>query len=126
MWCLSTINMKSKDSKHPKLYLKILNQNKELITVEYKDNNFGLDGERIVKVEQIILDKEYQNYSKDIEILNKLNKQEKVKLNHYIKVQNKVLEYHKKNKNYDSVDTVIESIKIMELFKKEFVIHDES
>ena len=118
--------MKSKDLKHPKLYLKILNQNKELITVEYKDNNFGLDGERIVKVEEFILDKEYQNYSKDIEILNKLNKQEKVKLNHYIKVQNKVLDYHKKNKNYDSVDTVIESIKIMELFKEEFVIHDES
>ena len=112
--------MKSKDLKHPKLYLKILNKNKNLITVEYKDNNFETNGKRIVKVEKIKLDKEYQNYLKDCEILNKLNHQEKNKLVNYIKVQNKVLDFHKNNKNYDSIDTVQESINIMKEFKKEF------
>ena len=41
--------MKHKDTKHPKLYLKILNYSISDIKVQYVDNEFSLDGKRKIK-----------------------------------------------------------------------------
>ena len=67
----------------------------------------------------------FDNLSNDFnEILNKLNEGELVKINNYLKTQYKVLEYHKKNNNYDSVRVVKESIELIESFKKELMSYE--
>lgn len=108
--------MKHKDTKHPKLYLKILNYSINDIKVQYVDNEFSLDGKRKIKEQTINND-----FSIDeSKILNKLNQLELNKLNKYIKVQNKILEYHKRKQNFDSYSVVKDSVKLMLQFKKEY------
>ena len=108
--------MKHKDTKHPKLYLKILNYSISNIKVEYVDNEFSFDGKRKIK-EQTINNDFSIDESKN---LNKLNELELNKLNKYIKVQNKILEYHKRKQNFDSYSVVKDSVKLMLQFKKEY------
>jgi hypothetical protein len=113
--------MKSKRLDHPRLYLKIIDKNNNDIVVEYKDNIFNEKGLRKHKKCKINL----SNYSNILfddlnNILDKLNKEEFKKINNYIKTQYKILNYHTKNKNHDSVKTVQNSIHLMESFKMEF------
>ena len=112
--------MKKKEILHPRMYLKILKKKDSSVTVKYKDNQFSANGERIVKIDKVDLNKFSDNFSNDFkEILDKLNSQELNKITNYIKTQYKVLQYHIKNNNHDSVATVKESIKVMENFKEE-------
>ena len=108
--------MKHKGTQHPKLYLKILNYSLSDIKVQYVDNEFSIDGKR-KKKEEIINNDFSIDESK---ILNKLNESELDKLNKYVKVQNKILDYHKKKQNFDSYSVVRNSIKLMLEFKKEY------
>tara|TARA_B110000116_G_C16782303_1_gene559037 strand:+ start:1937 stop:2290 length:354 start_codon:yes stop_codon:yes gene_type:complete len=112
--------MKSKLLIHPRLYLSIIKRNANSILVEYQNNEFYENGERIIKKSNINLEEKFNNFSKSIEILNSLNNQELNKIKNYIKTQNKVLKYHKKNNNYDAIDTVVGSMKLMESFKRKF------
>ena len=114
--------MKKKEIIHPRIYLKVLKKAGSNITTEYKDNEFNNNGQRAIKVIEINLDQCLNNFSNDFtEILNKLNSRELNKIINYIKVQYKVLQYHIKNNNHDSVQTVKESIKVMENFKEELI-----
>ena len=116
--------MRSKSLIHPRFYLNILEKTNNLILVEYKSNKFDENGNRIIKVISIKLQKEYQNCPENNEILNKLNKKELNRITNYIKIQNKVLEYYKKNNNINSFNTVLDSIKMMKNFKKEIEISE--
>ena len=116
--------MKSKNLNHPRLYVNIVEKTKEFLLLEFKDNQFDEKGNRIIKSYNMKIKESYQNNLKDIEILNKLNEQEFDKINNYIKTQKKVLEYHKKHNNYDSIHTVKDSIETMQTFKKEFLISE--
>jgi len=105
---------------HPRIYLKVLEKKDSIIRIEYKDNEFDANGKRIIKEIQINLDDHLNKFSNDFtEILNKLNSQEFDKITNYIKTQCKVLEYHIKNNNHDSIGTVQTSIKLMKNFKKQ-------
>ena len=111
--------MKKKGIAHPRIYLKILGKKDSVITVEYKDNEFNSKGKRVIKKTEIYLN----NFSNDFsQILDKLNSQELKKIDNYISTQYKVLDYHIKNNNYDSVKTVQESIKLMENFKEQLTV----
>lgn len=111
--------MKKKEISHPRIYLRILKKKDFTIITEYKDNKFHENGSRMIKKCELRLDSS-DNLSNDFsEILNKLNGRELEKTINYIKVQYKVLHYHMKNNNYDAVNTVKESIKIMENFQEE-------
>ena len=112
--------MKKKEIVHPRMYLKILEKKNSIVRVEYKDNKFDSNGKRIIQKTQINLDQYLDNFSNDFkEILDKLNSQELNKTINYIKTQYKVLQYHIKNNNHDSIYTVKESIQVMESFKEE-------
>ena len=114
--------MKTKKINHPRIYLEILNKEGFFITVKYKDNKFKEDGTRATAIERINLQENSDKFTNDFnEILDKLNGIELVKINNYIKTQYKVLEYHVKKNRYDSINTVKESIKVMEDFKKELI-----
>ncbi len=115
--------MKKKQITHPRIYLKILEKKDSLIIVNYKDNEFNSKGNRVIKKAEIYLDEYLNNFSNDFdEILNKLNGQELNKINNYISTQYKVLDYHIKKNNYDSVKTVQTSIKLMENFKEQLTV----
>ena len=116
--------MKGKSLRHPRLYLNIVEKTNDSVLVEYKSNKFDENGNRIIKVISIKLQKEYQNCPENNEILNKLNKKELNRITNYIKIQSKVLEHHKKNNNINSFNTVLDSIKIMKNFKKEIEISE--
>ena len=47
-----------------------------------------------------------------------MNKLELVALNKYLAIQRKVLEHHKKKKNFDSIKVVRDSIEVMESFRR--------
>ena len=112
--------MKRKEILHPRIYLRILEKKDSIVKVEYKDNEFNNTGKRIIKKVQINLDEYLNNFSDDFsEILDKLNNQELNKITNYIKTQYKVLKYHVKKNNHDSIGTVQTSIKLMEKFKKQ-------
>ena len=112
--------MKKKQITHPRIYLKILKKKDSFIIVEYQDNEFNSKGTRIIKKAEIYLDKYLNNFSNDFdEILDKLNGEELKKIDNYISTQCKVLDYHIKKNNYDSVKTVQTSIKLMKDFKKQ-------
>ena len=113
--------MRSKQLDHPRLYLKIINQKDNDLIVEYKDNIFDAEGLRKHKKCKINLSNYCNILSDDLnKILDKLNKEEFKKINNYIKTQYKILNYHIKKNNYDSVKTVRSSIQLMESFKMEF------
>ena len=113
--------MKRKQLDHPRLYLKIINRKNNDLIVEYKDNIFNEQGLRKHKKCKIHLTDIYNILSDDLsKIIDKLNKEELKKINNYIKTQYKILKYHAKNNNYDSIKTVKDSILLMESFKMEF------
>ena len=112
--------MKKKEIVHPRIYLRILEKRDSTVIAEYKDNHFDNNGQRTIKKSKLNLDQYLDNFSNDFkEILNKLNSQELNKTINYIKTQYKVLQYHTKNNNYDSINTVKGSIQLMESFKEE-------
>ena len=114
--------MKAKKINHPRIYLEILNKEGSFVTIKYKSNKFNEYGNRIVIVEKIDLNNILDKFCDDFtEILDKLNDIELIKINNYIKTQYKVLEHHNKKNHYDSIETVKESIKVMENFKKELI-----
>jgi len=110
--------MKKKAHSHPCIFLKIVKKDNSEIIVDYIDNEFDEFFKRKVKQRKITLPKNFDNLSDDFnQIINKLNVQELVKTNNYLKTQNKILKYHRKNNNLDSIRVVEESIKLMESFR---------
>tara|TARA_Y100000994_G_scaffold247420_2_gene252776 strand:- start:589 stop:945 length:357 start_codon:yes stop_codon:yes gene_type:complete len=117
--------MKRKDFSHPCIYLSILNKNNNLIIVEFKDNEFDDKGNRVIKQRQIELPESFDKLYDDFnQILNKLNSQELIKTNNYLKIQNKVLGHHIRKNNYESVQVVKDSIKLVQSFKKELLDYE--
>jgi len=113
--------MKNKKINHPKLFTKILNINKDTLEVEYKCNEFNDLGNRIIKREFLNLKECLVNSDDDMKnILNNINNVQLLKVENYIKVQEKVLLFHKKKNNKDSIRVVEESIATMKIFKGEF------
>tara|TARA_B110000438_G_scaffold295532_1_gene338672 strand:+ start:187 stop:525 length:339 start_codon:yes stop_codon:yes gene_type:complete len=112
--------MKSKKLLHPRLYLSIIERTSDNILVEYQDNEFYENGKRVIKKSNLDLGGNWENYSNNIEMLNKLNEQELNKVTSYIKTQYKILKFHQKNNNSDAIATVSDSIKVMESFKRKF------
>ena len=103
---------------HPCIFLKVVKKNNSFVTVEYVDNEFDEFFERKVKQRTIKLPENFDNLYDDFnQIINKLNRQELIKTNNYLKTQNKILRYHKKNNNIDSIRVVEESIKLVESFR---------
>tara|TARA_B100000212_G_scaffold342317_1_gene328824 strand:- start:4822 stop:5175 length:354 start_codon:yes stop_codon:yes gene_type:complete len=110
--------MKKKVHSHPSIFLKIVKKDDSVITVEYIDNEFDEFFKRKVKQRKITLPENFDNLYDDFnQIINKLNEQELIKTNNYLKTQNKILKYHKKNNNLDSIRVVEDSIKLMESFR---------
>ncbi len=117
--------MKKKDFQHPCIYLKILDKNKSMVSLEYKSNEFDELGNRIIKICKLNLPTSFNNLSDDFrQIINKLNKRELEKINNYLKIQYKVLEYHKKNNNYESIEVVKDSIELVKSFKLELISYE--
>ena len=117
--------MKKKEFQHPSIYLKILNKNKSTISVEYKNNEFDEFGNRKIKICKLKLPLSFNNLSDNFsQILNKLNEQELQKINNYLTIQYKVLKYHKKNNNYESIGVVKGSIELVEAFKLELLSYE--
>ena len=117
--------MKKKEFQHPSIYLKILNKNKSIISVEYKNNEFDESGNRKIKICKLELPLFFNKLSDNFsQILNKLNEQELQKINNYLTIQYKVLKYHKKNNNYESIEVVKGSIELVEAFKLELLSYE--
>ena len=53
--------MKKKEITHPCIYLKVLEKKDSIIRIEYKDNEFDSNGERVIKKAQINLDTFYRH-----------------------------------------------------------------
>jgi len=115
--------MKNKNIEHPRIYLQVIEKYNSTY-LNYIDNQFDQSGNRIIK--NCILDSiKYNNNSKKYnELLTELNILELRKTNNYIKTQNKVLNYHIKNNNYDSISIVKDSIKLMESFKDQLLANE--
>ena len=109
--------MKKKNIKHPKFYNKIIETEKNYVVAEYIDNEFDENLNRKIKRKKFEIDKSLITFS---EFINKLNEEELEKLNRFIRVQNKAMNYHKKKNNIDSHKTIKESIKLMNDFKGNF------
>jgi hypothetical protein len=114
--------MKNKKINHPKLFTNILNINKDILEVEYKCNEFNDLGKRIIKREFLNLKECLVDSDDDMQnILKKINNIQLLKVENYIKTQEKVLLFHEKKNNKDSIRVVKESIKMMKIFKGEFL-----
>ncbi len=110
--------MKKKNPVHPCIFLQIIKKNNSIVTVKYIDNEFDESFKRKVKERNLKLPENFDNLCNDFnEIINKLNEQELIKTNNYLKTQNKILKYHKRKNNTDSVRVVEESIKLLESFR---------
>ena len=109
--------MKNKAIKHPKYYKKIVDINNNYVIVEYIDNEFNDNQKRVSKRKKIHIDKTLTNIS---EFLNKLNVKELEKLNRFITIQNKAMNYHIKKENHDSYKIIKDSIALMNNFKKKY------
>ena len=105
--------MKTKNPMHPKFYIGIIKKNKDRMLVSYLSNKFNDDGDRVLQREEISNDLLHSD-----NIIEEMNKLELVALNKYLAVQKKVLEHHKKKKNYDSIKVVKDSIEVMEDFRR--------
>ena len=57
-------------------------------------------------------------------ILYKLNSKELTKTINYIKIQEKVLKYHLKKNNFDSISIIKDSIKLMKSFKAKILLNE--
>ena len=115
--------MKNKNIEHPRIYLQVIEKDNSTY-LNYIDNQFDQSGNRIIK--KCILDSvnHNNNSKKHNKLLSDLNILELRKTNNYIKTQNKVLDYHIKNNNYDSISIVKDSIKLMELFKEQLLANE--
>ena len=117
--------MKKKEFQHPSIYLKILNKNESTILVEYRNNEFDESGNRKIKICKLELPLSFNSLSDNFsQILNKLNGKELKKISNYLKIQYKVLEYHKNNNNYESIKVVKDSIELVEAFKLELLSYE--
>ena len=117
--------MKNKPLYHPRLYLEVIKKKNTNYLLKYKGNNFNNQGERVIKECEIDLIKNFDNLPNDLnQIINKLNKQELKKIINYIKTQYKVLDYHIKKNNYDSIKVVKDSIMLMNSFKEEILSYE--
>tara|TARA_B100000579_G_scaffold436400_1_gene462256 strand:- start:585 stop:941 length:357 start_codon:yes stop_codon:yes gene_type:complete len=117
--------MRKKDFSHPCIYLKILNKDNNVIIVEFKDNEFDDKGNRLIKQRQIELPESFDKLFDDFsQILNKLNSQELIKTNNYLKIQYKVLGHHRRKNNYESIQVVEDSIELVESFKRELLDYE--
>jgi hypothetical protein len=117
--------MKKKQYHHPRIYLKILDKNKSGILLEYKDNEFDEFGDRTIKRCELSLPKSFDNLSNNFsQILNKLNDEELLKIDNYLKMQYKVLAHHKKNNNHDAFRVVLDSIELIKNFKLELLSYE--
>ena len=110
--------MKKKQYKHPRFYIDVKKINSSKIEVSFFDNSFASNGERLILYEELNL-VEYDVEYKDL--IKYLNDLEYEKLLRYIDLQKKMLKMHRKKNNFDSVNTVQESINIMIDFKKHFI-----
>ena len=100
--------MKKKAHSHPCIFLKIVKKDGSMITVDYIDNEFDEFFNRKVKQCKIKLSENFDNLYDDFnQIINKLNERELIKTNNYLKTQDKILKYHKKNNNLDSFRVAI-------------------
>ena len=108
--------MKRKNPSHPRLFLKI-KPSASIIELFYKSNLFNSDGSRIIN--SLFYKKDVKNLKND-EYLIFLNQKEFLNLKKYIKIQKIVLEKHQKDRNYDAVSILNNSIIKMNDFKKEF------
>ena len=112
--------MKKKQYRHPRIYLKILDKNKSLVLIEYKDNEFDEFGNRKIKKRKLNLPESFDKLSNNFnQIINKLNGEELLKIDNYLKMQYKELSHHRKKNNYDSCRVVLDSIKLIKSFKME-------
>ena len=105
--------MKTRNPIHPKYYIDIIKKNKDYVLVSYLSNKFNDDGDRVLQKEKISNDLLYSD-----NIIEEMNKLELVTLNKYLVMQKKVLEHHKKKKNFDSIKVVRDSIEVMESFRR--------
>ena len=105
--------MKTKNPMHPKFYIDIIKKNKDYVLVSYLSNKFNDDGDRVLQKEEVSND-----LLQSDNIIEEMNKLELVALNKYLAIQRKVLEHHKKKKNFDSIKVVKDSIEVMEDFRR--------
>ena len=105
--------MKTKNPMHPKFYIDIIRKNKDYVLVSYLSNKFNDDGDRVLQKEEVSSD-----LLQSDNIIEEMNKIELVALNKYLAIQRKVLEHHKKQKNFDSIKVVKDSIEVMEDFRR--------
>ena len=105
--------MKTKNPMHPKFYINIIRKNKDYVLVSYLSNKFNDNGDRVLQKEEVSND-----LLQSDNIIEEMNKIELVALNKYLSIQRKVLEHHKKKKNFDSIKVVKDSIEVMEDFRR--------
>ena len=110
--------MKKKTTRHPRYYKKIVDVKNDYILIEYIDNEFDDNQNRVSKRKKINTDKTLTDIS---EFLNKLNTEELQRLNRFIAIQNKAMGYHIKKKNYDSCKIIKNSIALMNEFKQLYI-----
>ena len=123
--CFYLLLMKNKPLYHPRLYLEVIKKKNTNYLLKYKGNNFNNQGERVIKECEIDLIEIFDILPNDFnKIINKLNKQELKKIINYIKTQYKVLDYHIKKNNYDSIKVVKDSIMLMNSFKEEILSYE--
>ena len=97
---------------HPKLFINI---DIDKSTIFFKQNKFNHKGDRLIEEEFL------QNKINNISFsLFKKNKEQLFILEKYIKIQKKVLDKHKKARNYDAYKIVKYSISRMNEFKENF------
>ena len=106
--------MKKKPHQHPKLFLDIVKE--DHIYILFKQNQFNANCDRIILKEKL---NEKVDMKKE-ELLTNFNINEYKNLKKYLNVQKRVLDKHKKARNYDACKMVNSSIVRIKEFKKEF------
>jgi len=111
--------VKKKQPIHPRLFIKCnyLNEKKTKLKLFFKSNIFDSNGLRII--ENICIESEEQKDSIEGYLID-VNKKEYMKLEKYIKIQKIVLDKRKKNRNYDAVKIINNSIIGMNDFRNDF------
>ena len=108
--------MKKYNPIHAKLYIDVIFNN-NVMQCLYKQNQFDINGKRIIQKEDLSDDFEFSQ--KDKYLVEK-NIYEMQILNNYIKIQKKVLEKHQKSGNYDAYNIIKNSLNTVCEFKKDF------
>ena len=108
--------MKKIKQVHPKLYLKIINSNSDVLLI-YKQNKFNIKGDRVILQES--LNKQFIDVD-HVVFLRKKNSEQQDMLKKYIKIQKKVLNKYEKIRNYDASNIVRNCINLLINFNEEF------